>query len=165
MRMIWSTHVGRMGELRNVYKIWIGKLEGKRQILGTICKRKLKRKLTAVIYDNVDRIYFAQNGIMWQALVNTVLKVWAPKNTTKFFTSFENFEDSLSSKEICLVICATHWQQTNKWCSAAYLLRDDDVDEREVSPSMACSSTANFNIYLRTVGFLPWRLPLFATDP
>jgi len=31
-RMRWAGHVARMGEMRNAYKIFVGKLEGKRPL-------------------------------------------------------------------------------------------------------------------------------------
>jgi hypothetical protein len=31
-RMRWAGHVARMGEKRNAYRVWMGKLEGKRAV-------------------------------------------------------------------------------------------------------------------------------------
>jgi hypothetical protein len=80
MRMRWSRHVRRIGEPRNAYKNLVGILEGKRQILKTICRREnyFKIEVTTVIYGNVDSICLAQNGALWQVPTNTVLKVWVP---------------------------------------------------------------------------------------
>ena len=37
-RMRWAEHVGRMGEKRDVYRVLVGKPEGKRQLGRTGCR-------------------------------------------------------------------------------------------------------------------------------
>jgi hypothetical protein len=119
MRMRWSRLVGRMRELRNASKILVGKLEGKTHILRTVCKREIyfKMEVTTVIRGNVDRIYLAQNGILWQSLMNTVLKVWVPQNTAKFFTSFRKhlritpLQGNRPTYVFIAINCATHFDK------------------------------------------------------
>jgi hypothetical protein len=64
-RMRWVGHVTRMEEERNVYRVLMGKPEGKRP-LGS---------------GSVDWIQLAQDSYRWWAFVNTVmnLRVLAPR--------------------------------------------------------------------------------------
>jgi hypothetical protein len=81
-RMRWAGHVGRKGEGRNVYKVLVGKPEGKRP-LG----RPRRRWEDGIITDlretgwgSVDWIQLAQDRGCWWALMNTVMnfRVLAP---------------------------------------------------------------------------------------
>jgi hypothetical protein len=81
-RMRWAGHVARMGEERNVYRVLMGKPEGKRP-LG----RPRYRWDDGITMDRreigcgrVDWIQLAQDRDRWQALVNTVMnmRVLAP---------------------------------------------------------------------------------------
>jgi hypothetical protein len=62
-RMRWAGHVARMGELRNVYMILVGKPEGKRP-LGRPRRRwvdNIKMELIEVGWDGMDWIELAQD--------------------------------------------------------------------------------------------------------
>jgi hypothetical protein len=67
--------VARMGEERNVYRVWKGKLEGNRP-LGR------PRRRWEVGWGSVDWIQLVQDRDRWRALVNTVmnLRVLAPRS-------------------------------------------------------------------------------------
>jgi hypothetical protein len=74
-RMIWAGHLARMGKKRNVYKLLVGKPEGKRP-LGRPRRRwldNIRMGLAEVGWGDVDWIGLAQDRDRWRALVNSVL--------------------------------------------------------------------------------------------
>jgi hypothetical protein len=83
-RMRWAGHVACMGEERNVYKVLMGKPQGKRP-LGRPRHRwgdGIRMDLREIDWGSIDRIQLAQDWDRWQALVNTVmnLRVLAPQS-------------------------------------------------------------------------------------
>jgi hypothetical protein len=84
-RMRWAGHVACMGEKRNVYKVLMGKPEGKRP-LGRLSRRwedGIRVDLREIGWGGgVERIQLAQDRDQWRALVNTVmnLQVLAPRS-------------------------------------------------------------------------------------
>jgi hypothetical protein len=69
-----------MGEKRHVYRLLVGKLEGKRP-LGIRRHRwidNLKMDLLEIGLIVVDWIGRAQDRYIWRALVNAVLNLWFP---------------------------------------------------------------------------------------
>jgi hypothetical protein len=82
-RMRWTEHVARMGEGRKVYRVLMGKPEGKRP-LGRPRRRwedGIRMDLKEIGWGSVDWIQLAQDRNRWRALVNTVmdLRVLAPR--------------------------------------------------------------------------------------
>jgi hypothetical protein len=62
-RMRWVGHVARMGETRNVYSIFVGKLEGKRP-LGRPrrgCENNIRMDLREIAWEGVDWIHLARD--------------------------------------------------------------------------------------------------------
>jgi hypothetical protein len=59
--MIWEGHVARMGEVRNSYRILIGKPERKKPSRRSGLRRE----------DNISRDH-------WSVLVNRVINLWVP---------------------------------------------------------------------------------------
>jgi hypothetical protein len=54
-RMSWTEHVASMGEIRNAYKILVGKFEGKRQLGRLRCRWKyIKMGLKKMGWEGVD---------------------------------------------------------------------------------------------------------------
>jgi hypothetical protein len=79
-RMRWAGHVARMGVKRNVYKLLVGKPEGKRP-LGRPRRRwmdKFKKDLLEIGVNVVDWIGLAQDRYRWRALVNSVMNLRVP---------------------------------------------------------------------------------------
>jgi hypothetical protein len=76
-RMRWAEHVARMGEKRNVYRLLVGKPEGKRP-LGRPRRRwidNIKMELSEIGLSVVDWIGLAQDRYRWRAFVNSVMNL------------------------------------------------------------------------------------------
>jgi hypothetical protein len=83
--MRWVGHVARMGEKRNMYRLLVGKPEGKRP-LGRPRRRwadNVRMDLEEVGWGDVDWIGLAKDRNMWRALVNSVLNLWVQRNAGK----------------------------------------------------------------------------------
>ena len=79
----------RYGESRGVYRVLVGKLEGKRP-LGRPRRRwkdNIKKDLQEMGCGGMDCIVVAQDGDRWWALVNVVMKLRVPYNAASFLTS------------------------------------------------------------------------------
>ena len=63
-----------MGERRGVFRVLVGKPEGKRPLgrPGRRCKDNIKMELKVVGCEGVDWIELAQDRDRWRALVNAV---------------------------------------------------------------------------------------------
>jgi hypothetical protein len=79
-RMRWVGHVARMGEKRNVYRLLVGKTEGKRALGRSRCRwmDNIKMDLVEIGWGGVDWIGRAQDRDKWRALVNAVMNFWVP---------------------------------------------------------------------------------------
>ena len=79
-RIKWTEHVARMGKKRGVYRVLVGKPEGKRP-LGRARRRwkdNIKMDLQEVGCGCIDWIELAHNSDRWQTLVNAIMKLQAP---------------------------------------------------------------------------------------
>jgi hypothetical protein len=79
-RMRWAGHVARMGEGRDVYRVLVGRPEGKRP-LGRPRRKwedNIKMNLRKIGIDGVNWIQLAQDRVQWRACVNTLMNVRVP---------------------------------------------------------------------------------------
>jgi hypothetical protein len=83
-RMRCSGHEARMGEERNVYRVLVGKPEGKRPLDRPRSRRRdgIKMDLREIGWGGVEWIHLAQDRDRWRAVVNAVmnLRVLAARN-------------------------------------------------------------------------------------
>jgi hypothetical protein len=83
-RMRWAGHVARMGEGKNVYRVLVGKPEGKRP-LGRPMRRwedDIKMDLREIGWGGVEWIHLVLDRDRWRAVVNAVmnLRILAPRS-------------------------------------------------------------------------------------
>jgi hypothetical protein len=79
-RMRWAGHVARMGEGRGVYRVLVGRPEGKRP-LGRPRRRwedNIKMDLREIGIDGANWIRLAQDRVQWRAFESTVMILRLP---------------------------------------------------------------------------------------
>jgi hypothetical protein len=79
-RVRWAGYVARMREKRNVYRLLVGKPEGKRP-LGRPRRMwidNIKMDALEIGLGDVDWIGLAQDRYRWSALVNSVMNLRVP---------------------------------------------------------------------------------------
>jgi serine/threonine protein kinase HipA of HipAB toxin-antitoxin module len=83
-RMSWAGHVARVGEGRKVYRVLVGKPEGKRPLERPRLRWEdwIRMHLREVGRGGVEWIPLAQDRDRWRAVVNAVmnLRVLAPRS-------------------------------------------------------------------------------------
>jgi len=79
--MRWAGHVARMGEGRGVYRVLVGKPEGKRPLGRPRCRWEdnIKTDLQEVGGGCGDWTELAKDRDRWQALLSTVMNLQVPK--------------------------------------------------------------------------------------
>jgi hypothetical protein len=79
-RMRWAGHVACMGEGRGVYRVLVGKTEGKRP-LGrprSRWKDNIKADIQKVECGGMEWLELDKDRDKWRALVNAVMNLWGP---------------------------------------------------------------------------------------
>jgi hypothetical protein len=83
-RMRWAGNVARMGEDRKVYKVLVGKPEGKGPLGRPRCRWEdgVRMDLREIGLEGVDWFRLAQDRDRWRAVVSAVmnLRVLAPRS-------------------------------------------------------------------------------------
>jgi hypothetical protein len=79
-RMKWAGYVARMGEGRGVYRILVGKSEGRRPLERPRPRgeNNIRMDLREVGCECVDWMEHAQDRDRWRALVSAVMNLWVP---------------------------------------------------------------------------------------
>jgi hypothetical protein len=76
-KMRWAGHVAHMGEGRNMYRVLVGKPEGKRPPEGP--RRRWQDEIKMDLRENgqggIEWIHLAQNRDHWRAVVNAVINL------------------------------------------------------------------------------------------
>ena len=88
-RMRWAGHVARMGEEKEVYRVLVGKPEGKRPLVRR--RRRWVDNIRMVLQEvgcgYMDWIGLAQDRDRWRTLVSAVMNLRVPFNAGNFLTS------------------------------------------------------------------------------
>jgi hypothetical protein len=79
-RMIWVRHVILINEMRNAYRILVGKAERNRPLRrpSRRWEYNIEMELREVVCEGVEWIYLAYDGDQWPALVNMVMNLQIP---------------------------------------------------------------------------------------
>jgi hypothetical protein len=82
-------HVARMGEGRGVYRVLVGKPEGRRPLGRPTCRWEddIRMDLWEVGCGCVDWTELAQDRDRWRALVSAVMNLRVSQNAGNFLTS------------------------------------------------------------------------------
>jgi hypothetical protein len=80
VRMKWAGHVARMGEGRDVYRILVGRPEGRRPLRRPRRRWEdnIKTDLRETGIDGANWIRLAQDRVQWLACVSTVMNLRVP---------------------------------------------------------------------------------------
>jgi hypothetical protein len=79
-RKMWAEHVARMGEGRGVYRVLVGRPEGKRPLGRPRRKSEdnIKMDLRKTGLDEANWNQLAQDRVPWRACVKTVMNLRVP---------------------------------------------------------------------------------------
>jgi hypothetical protein len=78
--MRWAGQVAHMEEGRGVYRVLVGRPEGKRPLErpSRMWEDKIKLDLREAGIDGANWIHLAQNRVEWRAFANTVMNLRVP---------------------------------------------------------------------------------------
>jgi hypothetical protein len=77
-RTRWAGHVECMGEGRGVYRVLVGRPEGRRLLERPRHRWEdnIKMNLGEIGIDGANSIQMVHDRVQWQAFVNTVMNLW-----------------------------------------------------------------------------------------
>jgi hypothetical protein len=101
-RMRQAGYVARMGKKNNVYRLLVGKPEGKRPLGRHRWVDNIKMDFVVIGLGDVEWIGVAQDRYRWRALENSVMNVWFAKNAGKLLSGYitNGLSSSVSSTEL-----------------------------------------------------------------
>jgi hypothetical protein len=80
-RMRWAGHVARMGERRGVYRVLVGRPEGKKTLVRP--RRRWENNINMdfreISIEGANWIRLAEDRVRWRAFVNRVMNVRVPQ--------------------------------------------------------------------------------------
>jgi hypothetical protein len=78
--MRWVGHVACIWEGRGVYRVLVGRPEGKRPLRRPRCRwdNNIKLDLREIGINGANWIWLAQDRVQWWAFVNMVMNLWVP---------------------------------------------------------------------------------------
>jgi hypothetical protein len=87
--MRWARNIARIGEGRGVYRVLVGKPEGKRPLERSRRRMEdnIKIDFKEVGYGDMDWIELTQDRDGWWALVDAVMNLRVQQNSENFLTS------------------------------------------------------------------------------
>jgi hypothetical protein len=79
-RMRWEGHVARIEEGRNVYRVLVGRPEGKSLLGRPRCRWKdnIKMDLKGIDIDEPNWIRLSQDSVQWRNFVSTIMNLRFP---------------------------------------------------------------------------------------
>jgi hypothetical protein len=94
-RMRWAGHVASMGEGRDVYRVLVGRPEGKRPLGRPRCRWEdnIKMDLREIGIDGANWIWLVQDTVQWRACVNTAMNL-------RFHKESRSFSENLSDNQL-----------------------------------------------------------------
>jgi len=77
-----------MGEMRGTYRVWVGKLEGKRPLETPRCRWEDNSEwISKSVLGGMDWIDLALDRDRWRAIVNEVINLRFAQNAGNFLTN------------------------------------------------------------------------------
>jgi hypothetical protein len=78
--MRWAGHVARMEERRGVYRVLVGRSEGKRPLERPRCRWEdiIKLDIREIGIDKANWIHLTQDRLQWWVFVKTVMNLRIP---------------------------------------------------------------------------------------
>jgi hypothetical protein len=115
-RMRWAGHVARMGEERKLYKVLVGKPEGKRPLGRPKLRWEdgIKMDHREISWRGVDWIRLTQDRDQWRAVVNAVmnLRVLTPRSYYTRMDSTMFYNDSCEKISVLEIYWWYIWRYT-----------------------------------------------------
>jgi hypothetical protein len=76
--MRWAGHVASTGEGSGVYRVLVGRTEGKRPLGRSRCRWEdnIKMDLREIGIDGTNWIQLAQGRVLWRDFVSTEMNLW-----------------------------------------------------------------------------------------